>query len=165
MITFLIQGYNDPHLGANYSGRTEQKQEKKKKIKTHVHMLHQIKLYLRNWVNKASFYSKVFRSLNSPAASLILENSIQNACTSMKRSWTAENKRNTKYSVNKYIFQHPGIPQMSFVVFSQIEQRTTSNHSPIKCRRTFLIKKYRRTSMHGTNLKARVGHIVHTLCT
>lgn len=34
-------------------------------------------------------YSKVLRSLNNPAASLIRENSMQNAWTSINMSWTA----------------------------------------------------------------------------
>jgi hypothetical protein len=35
-------------------------------------------------------HSNDFKSLNKPAASLIRENAMQNACTSMKRSCTAK---------------------------------------------------------------------------
>lgn len=86
-INLLNQGYNDPQLGANYL---------ESQIKTHVQMPHHIKenfLYPRYGVNH-TIYSNVFRSLNRPAASLILENSMQNACTSMNRSWTATNNTN-----------------------------------------------------------------------
>lgn len=41
-------------------------------------------------------HSKVFNSRKSPAASLIRENSIQNACTSIKRSWTAQTPKTQK---------------------------------------------------------------------
>lgn len=36
-ITLLNQGYNHPQLGANY---LEERNQNKRKIKTHVHMLH-----------------------------------------------------------------------------------------------------------------------------
>ena len=44
--------------------------------------------------NTRMIYSKVFKSLNKPAASLILENSMQKAWTSINRSLTAKLKQN-----------------------------------------------------------------------